>query len=1510
MVRVNCDYIPAWPFLYYKKTTRTILHILWPLITWNESRSGNKVFALFYFLFRITYKERIDTQYFDFFWPIFHFEHNDKGFRFGIRPLMWIISTDSTFKFSLLGIINIFSKHNGDDVWVVIFPLFWYRKKNGNVFWTLAPIIWVRYKDSIDRLLVLVLPLGLFIRGTKGWLMNIAGLFHFSFHDDFTKVFLLPFFTYSNFHSVEKRLTFFVIVHVTWGPTKYRWIVFPIIFCTSKDSDNFFSLYICVVFFYRKRTNFKQLCFMGIYFYQRTMGYTVNIFLLLFFYLRAPNYKYLNILIFFNRHVNSECKRHIFFPFLWIKKKNDSHFIFHLWPLFGFKISQKDNGFAIYFIYPFIAYENYYGGSLKSFHVFFGFIHYCRDLNNSLYRHGITPLYFYRKTPKSVFGQILLYIWYKKVLANQFQMKKFDSSLENSTDIVINRVDETSNSYEKETEVSVDLEKVGYPGNFGNDSDQVQIEKGSIQVHLEKDSDPVHLEKGSDQVHLEKESDPIHLEKESDDTAGYPIKYDESGVPIPPPPPPMKAPGNDIGIDDDSDDIDRRKPSSDNEPKPSELDKDFEYGFKLYSLLPIFWYIKKDEFNSNRYIFFLPFFIMRWCKDIQSSYFLSLIYYQRKDSVTTRICPVFYQKQTLTRTLILSPIYIFWRREGNSFKLILPLFVDVHKSETHIMVLVFPIFVYYRKSIFKFVTLFPFFFRGQDASKGELFTYFFPIYGKSSKGKETNRYFLFPIFSFKRKPEKEFVSIDLFFPFFHYDRSGIDGSYSARILPFYWRSFNPVNEFLLIMPFFWKFVTDKDSRPQKNTLCLPFYFYRDSAEYEFTFATPALLPPYYIHYHREQSQVEQTYFYPFFAHKIKGNDHLRWILLILYRHTWKDFSDYMTMNILFYFKHRSEKWKISGVFPLWVQWHNNLENKYHLRVLFLVAYDRLMSATKAKTRLSFFWILLIKAGLFYRKVTKFAPPPSGDNPDASPEISQLGTKTYFLLLFHKKFNSYTDYSHFSLLWLFKSFISFIYVEKHGKDSLFYVFLLFFYKRTSSLSRTAVIWLFHPIASLFLRESTPFTIITRFFPLFWVRSTPDRVHNDDSIPGKASIQSRAVSILYIVPNFGLINYRRTQQKFALYFLPLFYYRKCKRDYSTIFSLFWFAVPHFSLFNYTREGEIVRHRVFPIYYRISSDCDHGHGTYINLLSIVWLGHPVVALYRFHKTHHNRVICFFPVFWSKYTYATEAFHLSILYIVRKFGFIDYWRNPDFTRFYILFFFFSCNEDNTRLYSLIYLVHPKVSFICYKGSTTKTKFRIALIFYFNNSTHDDIARCHNELAILYLGHPKVSFIGYWSRHTVAHFHIVLLLWVSKIESYTQVGIFWIGAAKSSLYNNPYVNQGIVKKVYSLWYPLSLFLYYDDGAYKTLHLMPIFKYSSQTQKELDKFWLLGGAVYFRSRGDVSEFRWFYRWIRVKSGNTEFVFEFNPFVAYKKKRGETKLLILGGMCGCYSSFCRVCCIEC
>ncbi|EGC33636.1 hypothetical protein DICPUDRAFT_48847 [Dictyostelium purpureum] len=1466
MVRINCDYIPAFPIVYYKtkedykRETSTLFFLLWPLIVWKE-KHGQKLFALLYILFRLTYKELTDTQFIDILWPIIHIEYSPKEFRFGIRPIMWVISGDGKFKFSLCGIVNIFSSKDGESVWFSIAPFIWYRYDYGRVFFTIFPIFWVTKKvsPSGDKWMYLLLPVGLLKKQDDGFLLNIAFIIQFMVYDSFFSFFILPFFIYHHVYNEKLRVSVAILFYYSniMKNQFKRFVIFPILWSSWSSNSVTFNFYPAIIYMRRGENKFISIAML--YYYRAiSNSYRFHFIPLILLYQNfVGTKKFLNVCLLFN-HIKYSCINWVIvFPIFWFRKKTGSSYWWHLWPIFGYRKSHYDHGYSVYFIYPFIQFNNYQHGSVKYYHFFYRFIHYYKNTEKNRLRHGFLPLYAYSTCKEYVKGHVLLYVWYNH------------------------------KSYKKEVKMNEINNK------------RVEVEESIDQIQASDNETPGNEEIEPNSVNLEKISDKIQK-------------------PIPPPPPPV--------------------------PEKPEYETIMEFDYVFKSFLPITFYWRK---GNNSHFLLLPLILLfKWSLVETDSYIFAPLFYQRRyqNYLKRFIIPIFYQKHTEDKDIVISPIYYYWRRLGNSFRLIAPIFVDVYKGETHLVILLLPTFIYYRKSIFKFTTLFPFFFRTQDASKNEIFTYWFPFYGKSYKGSSVNRYFLFPLFRIKIGRETRSFCLDVLFPLFHYETCGEDNSYSIRILPILWMSKNNFNEMLLIMPLFWRFITDKDSRPQRNTLFLPFYFYRDSAEYEFKLVTPCFLPPYYIHYHREASNVENTYLLPFYSHQIKGLDHLKWVCWFLYRHTYRDYSEYFTMNVFLFFKHNSEKYSITGFAPLWVYWKNKAENSKHIRVLLLVAYDKAKSKLREFSRLSIFWFVTTHLTLFCRQtlvkktitkqesiadsinqmvqdeITPGASNINGNGEDID-RYSKLETitdsyKIYFFLLFHLKTDKAKAYSHLALFWFIKPYIALFYNSKKAADRICFFLFLFCYKYDISNVTFALFWLFHPLVSLFLYENTPFATITRFIPFFWVRSVPDASkprENDESIDGRkrsstrVTVRSIAVSILYFVPNYGLINYQKSSYLFSLYFLPIWYYKNSTEHNMLQFSFLWFVFPFTSLFNYTKVDHEITHRLFPLYYRITTDDIEKKAGYRSLFALVWLAHPYISFIRYDNDCNSNVFCIFPLFWRKYGHLKDDYHLSIIYIVRKFGFIDYWKSESLTRFYILCLFFFNKENEKKRISIVYLIHPRASFISAKFAPDYNKIFVFLAVYLKSSdTRGFIC------SIIWIAHPKVSFISYWSKNQYSHFHIFLLFWFSKIEEYCQVGIVWIGAYKKSLYGNPYVNQSVQesKKTHQIYCPISLFLSYNDGAYKNVYFMPFFRYWSHVQAETEKLWALLGLIYFSSKQRTSEFRWFYRWIRIKSGYQTFIVEVNPFISYKRKNENTKVLILGGMCGCYTSMCRVCCIEC
>ncbi|KYQ88405.1 hypothetical protein DLAC_11106 [Tieghemostelium lacteum] len=1381
-MRCDTSYIPLWPIFYRKEgSSKTRVHFLWPLITY-LSTSTNTTFAILYIFFRWTYKG--SKVFFDILWPIIHFEYDDDtgGFHFGIRPLFWLIVTPNKTQVALLGIIH-YRYKDSDDIWFVIAPFVWYRCKNGKAIFTIPPIFWMFGNDTKDTLSIYFIPFGaLKLEGSKGWSFNLLLIFNIKARSDCTTVFLLPFFfirVADDFFAVN----IMVILHffVERSGSRFYWFLLPFIYHFKGPSHHKFML--VPLFFYLKSGSNLTVNAMLLYYYKKSVYSKIHLIALLYVVYSDAANTYVNVLLLFNYLKTMSKKWIILFPMLWIRIKKGENFLFHLWPLFGYKISQKSRGYNIYLLYPAVIYKNKNGGQYTLFNLLFPIIHYYRDIELKARRFCILPLFYYSKMDGVSTGFVTLYYWYT-------EMDRYKLSTNHTRN-------------------------------------QIEI------------------------------SSPNGVEYEMNTLNG---DIDPSGA------------NTDIQKPED------RLPNS-------------KYALKIRALLPLIFYAVKGE---DKIFTIIPLFFCRWSTVMRDSYFVSLIYYQKLTTHMTKrwLIPIFYQKRHDENLTVLSPIFYRIKRGTSSFTLILPLFVDIVKGESHIMVLLFPMFVHYRKSIFKFTTLFPFYFQTQDASKGEYFVYYFPVFGNSSKGSSSkNYYFLFPLFGYKRRDDENSVVFDVFFPIFHYEKSNT--SHSIRFLPIFWKSVNEYHEILLFMPFYWKFITNKDTSPQTNLLVFPFYFKRNSPEYNFRFASPAFLPPYYVHYHREKSQVEQTYLFPFFAHKIKGLDHLRWFLLILYRHTWRDFSENYSLNVLLYFQHNDDNIKTSGIIPLWVQWFNKKTQEYHLRIVLLLALDKKRTELQERTRVAIFW-------LAWRKLALFVTHSSSKQVNIDSAQRSERYKVYLFPFFHWKSTS-DGYWHLSIIWLVKPFIAFFHTTSVAGESYSHMFLVYYRRVNSMSSLLSIIWFFHPVVSMFLRETTIFHTITRIFPLFYYLkpSSSSTSTNEPSVEGNRSVKGKQIlSLFYLYPGFGLFSMRKENYSFASYVFLLYNYSK-NSDGSCL-GIFWFIHPVVSLYYHLKTENAIIVRLFPIFYAISDP-----GTLWNL-SILWIGHPAISIIRYYRSLESHVTSVFPVFWKKYSIKDQVTDISLIYIVRRFGFIGLLYSPDEYRFYIMFLIWVQRFADQFRFSLMFLVVPRIAVFRLSSKDKGTKCFMFLAFYYKS-----VAAVEEVIfSIMWFIHPKVSFISYYRLREMSRFYILLVLWYSQVEGYVQFGLLWLFPKNYHLGGNQYISSHRTIKI-----PIGLFLYLNDGEMQVTHLMPLFRYSNNVRSEKERFWTLFGAIYFASNQGHPDFRFFYRLIRVKSAKSYFLLEVNPFFSYKNKNSQSQVLLLGGCCGCYRRSnsnldTRVLCIEC
>ena len=332
--------------------------------------------------------------------------------------------------------------------------------------------------------------------------------------------------------------------------------------------------------------------------------------------------------------------------------------------------------------------------------------------------------------------------------------------------------------------------------------------------------------------------------------------------------------------------------------------------------LPLYWYEKGPDTTGG---FVFPYY-WRNTPAYRAKGVVPLWYSSRgEDLATDVVFPLYYNRETKDTQLQLAfPLYGRWKSAETSLRTFFPLYLDYRQKDFGLKVGL-PVYLDYRDPPASFTTVFPFYYRAVNASLPSEFTYYFPVYGMYRVGETYRRNLLFmPLYSQYRDEATQLAGWDVLWPMLNYE-SGPDRQ-SMRVFPLFWYTRSPEVKMTMGLPFYFsyegpgssyfhiipfygvnrkgssfeqRFVlgplyidTQDPSRDlsrqdivfpiysrlkEKDTnrsWLFPCYYHRAKPDSHITFASPCLLPPYYVTYHDPKESF--SHLWPFYGHLQRG----------------------------------------------------------------------------------------------------------------------------------------------------------------------------------------------------------------------------------------------------------------------------------------------------------------------------------------------------------------------------------------------------------------------------------------------------------------------------------------------------------------------------------------------------------------------------------------------------------------------------------------------------------------
>ena len=416
-------------------------------------------------------------------------------------------------------------------------------------------------------------------------------------------------------------------------------------------------------------------------------------------------------------------------------------------------------------------------------------------------------------------------------------------------------------------------------------------------------------------------------------------------------------------------------------------------GYFSHRALPLYWYEKGID-TSGGFVF--PYY-WRNTATYRARGAIPLWYSSRgEDLATDVVFPLYYNREKNKDHLrLIFPLYGSWQNETSSLHTFFPLYWDYRREDFSLRTGL-PVYLDFQDGPAFFTTIFPFYYRAGNTELPSEFTYYFPVYGTYRIGQTYNRHLLFmPVFSRYRNDATQRAGWDVMWPIFHHETG--PGMRSFRVFPFLWYARSPQESMTIALPLYFSYAGEESSyfhiipfyglnkkgssfeqrfilgpvyidtqdpsrglsrqdivfpifsRLQDNTLkrswLFPCYYNREKPDSRITFASPCLLPPYYLTYHDDTQRA--SHLWPFYGHLQRGSYEEYSVLWPIMKFG----SDSLTGE------------KTSTVAPLW--WHRKSPEKTTDTSLVLHSYTR--DTNLDTTKFSLIWLGNEDTGVFTYK---------------------------------------------------------------------------------------------------------------------------------------------------------------------------------------------------------------------------------------------------------------------------------------------------------------------------------------------------------------------------------------------------------------------------------------------------------------------------------------------------------------------------------------------------------------
>eukprot|EP00026_Physarum_polycephalum_P000739 Phypoly_transcript_00740.p1 GENE.Phypoly_transcript_00740~~Phypoly_transcript_00740.p1 ORF type:complete len:1286 (+),score=182.23 Phypoly_transcript_00740:225-4082(+) len=885
---------------------------------------------------------------------------------------------------------------------------------------------------------------------------------------------------------------------------------------------------------------------------------------------------------------------------------------------------------------------------------------------------------------------------------------------------------------------------------------------------------------------------------------------------------------------------------------------------KIVHFWPIFG--KTTQGDNAKYYVAWPIAIFSFSADSKSGHVFPLFSYKKTAEFSYFFSLLVYRKKTeTTHTLLVLPLYFFNSGPDYKLRIIVPaLYYSRFKSG----------------NLFKYAFLI--YLKLVNATEHTTFVYFFPFYGKDSRGHSSVRHFLlYPLFARRVDKEAEVFILDILWPLFHYENTPTVKS--VRVL-LYWDRKSNWSEFRIFLPLYFSFtkkatrevsmelsqsgslanVRDSESElgtpvgphddlpiseagagavalgqldkppPKKETEILskitvffPFFFRRETGLVGFIFGSPCILfPPLFIKSWDKTTGDFTMRLFPFFSHQKQGTTDTKTVLILLIR-IFKDIElGILRFNVFLFFYRRSKEFTSCFFFPLLYWYKNN---------------------TEQITRTALIWL----------------------HPEWCTLVSRVTapdhTKTFFFPLFYRHNSLETGRVLNCLIWLHPKYVALIKYRRQDGHTKFFFFPLVHARFDGPVTTFSLIWFVLPKLAMYrvVRENGA-TTFRWFFPLFYYSNSP------------------ALSLL----TFGWLFYpyaalfvraqRLDAESTSTWFFPVFY-RKTSPG-NTITSLFFLFYPRCTLYFRHMKGENagITYFLFLYWHRFSeATSDWG---------FIWLFHVRVSIIFFHKNYekNNLKIWFWPLFWFQRKQEARSYCLVYLYPPS----ISFISSMGPGNFKIWLIYSARQVAGDTVYALLYLFHPKACFIQITSGSTNSGMWMLLVFYWMRDFSEDCT----YFSLIWLAPRKgYAFVtwNYFPKGDMAG-HIFLVYWKCVEDGYLSFGFFWL-----------------------FIYKLSLMAYYNTSDYVLHYFLLLYSYKENT--EAWSLSILMWIIYITNSADLFQFRVIYRFFRIAVGRKRIV-ELQPLFHYKSKENEMQFIMFGCFGFGYKpkrgNYCRVTCCTC